>query len=287
MRYFHTALIILLIHTLVIPTPVSAADDPLIMGVFPRRNVKLTHKMFTPLAKYLSQQLGREVRLKTSKDFKTFWSDLNKHKFDLAHFNQYHYVVANEKLGYEAIVKNVEFGEATIAGSIMVRSDSGIKSLEDLRGKKVIFGGGPRAMISYIVPTYMLRMAGLTKGDYIELFAKNPPNSVLATYHKQADAAGTGAVVSRLKMVAQAIDTGEMEYLVKGEELTHLPWAVKGDMPAETRDKIQKIMTGLKDTLAGQAVLDAMEMSGMQPVKDSDYNEHRAIIDYVYPDGGP
>lgn len=286
MRYFRAALLIFLIHTFVIPTPVAVADDPLMMGVFPRRNVKLTHQMFTPLAEYLSQQLGREVRLKTSKDFKTFWSDLHKDEFDLVHFNQYHYVVANEKLGYQAIVKNVEFGEATIAGSIMVRSDSGIESLEDLRGKKVLFGGGPRAMISYVVPTYMLRMAGLKKGDYIEVFAKNPPNAVLATYHKQADAAGIGALVSRLKIVTKTIDISEMEYLVKGDALTHLPWAVKGDMPAQTRGKIRKIMTGLNDTLAGQAVLDAMEMSDMQSVEDSDYNRHRAIIDYVYPDGG-
>jgi phosphonate transport system substrate-binding protein len=287
MRYFRSALLILLVLTLVIPISEAVADDPLVMGVFPRRNVKLTHQMFTPLAEYLSQQLGREVRFKTSKDFKTFWADLHKHEFDLVHFNQYHYVVANKKLGYEAIVKNVEFGEGTIAGAIMVRSDSGIKSLEDLRGRKVLFGGGPRAMISYVVPTYMLRMAGLNKGDYQELFAKNPPNAMLATYHKQADAAGIGAVVSRLKMVTQSIDIGEMEILVKGDELTHLPWAVKGDMPAETRDKIQKSMAGLKNTLPGQAVLDAMEMSDMQPVKDSDYDQHRAIIDYVYPQGGP
>lgn len=169
----------------------------------------------------------------------------------------------------------------------MVRTDSGIKSLEDLRGKRVLFGGGPRAMISYVVPTYMLRMAGLNKGDYQELFAKNPPNAILATYHKQADAAGIGTVVSRLKMVNQTIDIGELKILIKGDDLTHLPWAVRGDMPAETRDKIQKSMAELKNTLAGQAVLDAMEMSDMQSVKDSDYDQHRAIIDYVYPQGRP
>jgi phosphonate transport system substrate-binding protein len=287
MKFFHRALLILLVCTFAIPVPVVAADDPLVMGVFPRRNVKLTHQMFTPLAEHLSQQLGREVQLKTSKDFKTFWSDLQKKEFDLVHFNQYHYVVANKNLGYEAIAKNVEFGENTLAGSIVVRSDSGIKSLDDLRGKKILFGGGPRAMISYIVPTYMLRMAGLKKGDYIEAFSKNPPNAIIATYHKQADAAGIGAIVTRLKMVSQAIDISEMEILIKGEPLTHLPWAVKGDMSPETRGRIQKIMIALKDNLSGHAVLDAMEMSDLQPVEDSAYSQHRAIINKVYPQGGP
>lgn len=287
MRYFRSALLVVLVCALMIPFPAAAIDDPLVMGVFPRRNVKLTHKMFTPLAEYLSQQLGREVRLKTSKNFKTFWSDLQKQEFDLVHFNQYHYVVANEKLGYEAIVKNVEFGEDTIAGCLMVRSDSGIKSLEDLRGKKVLFGGGPSAMISYIVPTYMLRRAGLRKGDYIEEFSKNPPNAAIAVYHQQADAAGIGAVVSRLKLVTQAIDVKKMQYLSRSEPLSHLPWAVKGDMQPETRDKIQKIMAGLKESVSGQTVLDAMEMSDMLLANDHDYDEHRLIIREVYPDGGP
>lgn len=280
-------LVVLLSASFLMPVSGMAADDPLVMGVFPRRNVKQTHRMFLPLANYLSQKLGREVQLKTTKDFATFWAALNRKEYDLVHFNQYHYVVANKKLGYQAIVKNVEFGENTIAGALMVRSDSGIKSINDLRGKKVLFGGGPRAMISYIVPTYMLRMAGLNKGDYIEAFAKNPPNAILSTYNKQADAAGIGASVTRLKMVNQAIDISKMEYLVRGEPLPQLPWAVKGDMPQETRARIRAIMTDLKDSLAGQAVLDSIEMSDMQPVNDSDYDQCRMIIRHVYPDGGP
>ncbi len=287
MKCARNALVAVLVCGVVVPVPVLAVDDTLVMGVFPRRNVKVTHRMFAPLANHLSLKLGRTVKLKTSKDFNAFWSDLHKKKFDLVHFNQYHYVVANKKLGYEAIVKNVEFGEDTLSGSLMVRSDSGIKSIEDLRGKKVLFGGGPRAMISYVVPTYLLRRAGLKKGDYIEAFAKNPPNAVISTFHKQADVAGIGSVVSRLKMVTQVIDIGQMEYLIKGEPLTHLPWAVKGDMPAETRVKIQKIMTGLNETVAGHAVLDSMEMSDIQLVEDSDYDQHRKIINEVYPDGGP
>lgn len=286
MLFTRGVLLFLLVCTAVFPVPILAADDPLVIGVFPRRNVTLTHRMFAPLANHLSQKLGREVQLKTAKDFKTFWSDLQNNKFDLVHFNQYHYVIAHDQLGYEAIVKNVEFGENTLAGSLVVRLDSGIKSIEDLRGKSVLFGGGPRAMVSYIVPTYLLRMAGLHKGDYVEVFAKNPPNALISTYHKQADAAGVGAVVSRLKMVNQAIDIGQMKYLVKGVALTHLPWAVKKDMPQETRDKIQKIMAGLKDSVSGLEVLDSMEMTDMQAVSDHDYDQHRKIILEVYPGGG-
>jgi len=287
MLFVRSVLAFLLVFTVVFPIPILAADDPLVMGVFPRRNVKLTHRTFAPLANHLSQKLGREVQLKTAKDFMTFWSDLHKNEFDLVHLNQYHYVIAHDQLGYEAIVMNVEFGENTLAGVLMVRADSDIKTVEDLRGKRVLFGGGPRAMASYIIPTYLLHMAGLNKGDYVEVFAKNPPNAIISTYHKQADAAGIGSIVPRLKMVKQAIDIGKMEYLARGEPLPHLPWAVKKDMPQETRDKIKKIMAELKDSALGQAVLDSVEMTDMQPVSDRDYDQHRNIISEVYSGGGP
>jgi phosphonate transport system substrate-binding protein len=130
-------------------------------------------------------------------------------------------------------------------------------------------------------------MAGLKKGDYTEAFSKNPPNALIAIYHKQADAAGIGSLVSRLNIVTQAIDISEMEYLAKGEPMSHLPWAVKKDMSAELRQNIQKIMIGLGDSVAGQAVLNSMEMSDMQTAEDSDYDRHREIINEVYPDGGP
>ncbi len=281
------AFIFLLICVVIFPTEIFASDDPLVIGIFPRRNVKQTHSMFAPLASYLTQKLGREVQLKTAKNFATFRLAMKRKEYDLVHLNQYQYVVANDELGYHAIAKNVEFGESTIAGALMVRSDSGMKTIQDLRGKKILFGGGPGAMVSYIVPTYMLRDAGLNKGDYIEAFAKNPPNAIISTYHGQADAAGVGDIALQLGMVHKAIDADKMTYLIRSEPLPHLPWAVKDDMPQETREKIQKIMTGLKDSPSGKAVLDSMEMSDMQPVTDGDYDHCREIIRQVYPGGGP
>ena len=44
-----------------------ADDESLTLGVFPRRNAKVTYKLFKPMAAYLSEQLNREVKLVTAK----------------------------------------------------------------------------------------------------------------------------------------------------------------------------------------------------------------------------
>ena len=110
-------------------------------------------------------------------------------------------------------MKNEEFGRDALAGSLIVRKDSGIRNVHDLKGKKIAFGGGPKAMIAYIVPVYLLQQAGLQASDYEATFAKNPPNAVLSVYYHQIDAAGAGDKALELNMVKSQINVNEMQHI--------------------------------------------------------------------------
>jgi len=256
----------------------SAEESSLIMGVFPRRNFTTTLKLFTPLAENLSAQLGRPVILESAKDFKSFWQQVQNRRYDIVHFNQYHYVKARKLYGYQVIVMNEEYGSKTLAGAIYVRKDSGINSVMDLKGKKIIFGGGPDAMVSYIIASSVLKQGGLANNDYITDFAINPPNAVKSLFFKQGDAAGAGDVVVILPVVTQAIDTSQLTILAKSKSLPHLPWAVKESLPTALKDRIREAFLSLNDPAKGQAVLDAAKLSGLQPASDRDFDPHRQII---------
>ncbi len=260
----------------------NRGQQTLVLGVFPRRNVKTTYKIFTPLVQALSQHLGINVKLVSAKNFHDFWSGVQNREYDIVHFNQYHYVVAYELYAYDVILKNLEFGESTIAGSVAVRKDQDIDSIDDLRGKHIIFGGGYRAMMSYIAVTWLLRQGGLGPDDYKESFARNPPNALITAYHKRADAAGAGDMAIRLDVVKKNIDVSEMKYLARTESLTHLPWAVKRELDPMLKDKIASFLDGLKDDPAGQKILDAAKLSGLLVASDKEYNEHRELIKKVY-----
>lgn len=257
-------------------------DDPLVLGIFPRRNAKETIKLFQPITDYLSQQLGRRVQLVTGKNFESFWQDVIDKRFDIVHYNQYDYIVSHKLYDYQVILKNEEFGSATIAGSIWVRNDSDIKSITDLKGKKVAFGGGPKAMVSYIIPTYLLMNGGLKKQDYQEIFAKNPPNSLLSTYYRQTDAAGAGDRVVKLNVVSKQIDADQMRLLIKSEDLPHIPWAVKNTLPEDLKTKIKQLMLLLNESPEGEKILSAAKLTGIRDANDHDYDEYRKILDAVY-----
>jgi phosphonate transport system substrate-binding protein len=269
------SLLSLIAMTAVVPV-IQAADDPLTMGVFPRRNAAETTRMFTPMAEYLGEQLGRKVNLVTSRDFDSFWRGVMERRYDVVHYNQYHYIRSAQT--YQVITHIEEFGKSTIAGAVYVRKDSGIKDLAHLRGRTVLFGGGEDAMISYITNRYLMQQAGLKKDDFKSLFAVNPPNSILALHHRQADAAGAGDGVLELPVVKNAVNTGELTALAVSAPLLQLPMAVKRDMPDKLRAAIQSALLNLKDSEAGKQALKSANLTGMGKAEDKDYEPHRKIV---------
>jgi phosphonate transport system substrate-binding protein len=258
-----------------------AADAPLVMGIFPRRHATLTTELYAPLAAYLSRELGREVRLVTAKDFDAFWDGVEQRRFDIVHYNQFHYVRSADK--YRVIAHNEEFGLGTVAGALYVRKDSGISAIEQLRGRKIVFGGGTDAMMSYILPSYLLLQAGLQPADYETVFSKNPPNSLISLFHGKADASGAGDILIDLPVVRNAMDTSTVTHLGMTERLLHLPWAVRKDMPKALSTRIQALLAGLKASDEGRVILTRAEMTGFGAASDVDYDPHRRIIRKVMP----
>ena len=273
---------VVIIAGLTLPSMLAFASKPgLIIGIFPRQKTTATFKHFTPLAQYLSRVLDRTVTLETAPDYSAFMSELNTARYDVVHFNQYHYVRSHKTLGYKVIAMNEEAGKSTIAGAILIKKDSGMESIEQLRNSKIVFGGGPDAMMSYIVPRYLLLQVGLKKGDYSEEFAINPINALLAVHFGKAKAAGVGEVVARLPVMKEQYEMEKYKNLIVSEELAHLPWATKGNMSVELRNKIQHALITLIDSKQGRKILQEANLTAILPANDADYNRHRTIISTV------
>lgn len=263
---------------LLVGMPALAQEDPFVIGVLPRRNVTDTVNAFAPLAEYLSTQLRRRVVLEPAKDFDAFWQAVAAKRYDLVHFNQLHYIRSHRDYGYQVILKNEEFGDSTISSAIVVHQDSTLETLIQLKGKKIAFGGNRDAMIGYVVPTALLRRAGLKRGDYTEVFVKNPLNAIAMTYIGETEASGTGTVVLRRPTLLAGVDAGKMKIITQSDALPHLPWAVKRETATPLREKIQKLLMSLADTAEGEQVLKPAQISDLVPATDAEYDIYRRLL---------
>ena len=279
--YKQTMKLVVILSLFISDFSVLLADDVLRIGIFPRRSVAVTTKMFTPLAEYLEEQLGRTISIDVPPDIPAFWSRLEKGNYDLVHLNQYHYIRANAKYGWQAILKNEEFGEDNIAGALWVIKDSDIRRIDDLRGKLIVFGGGDHAMVASIMTRDLLQQAGLSNDSYIGMATLQPLKSIISVYYKQADAAGVADLVVKLPIIRKKIDVSKLRLLAKSKSLAHLPWAIRGDMKVNEKEKIINSLLSLNDSSNGKSVLEAAGLTGIRPALDRDYDEHRLIIKRV------
>jgi phosphonate transport system substrate-binding protein len=128
--------------------------------------------------------------------------------------------------------------------------------------------------------------AGLKEQDFRSEFAVNPPNTLLALYNKQADAAGGGDILIDLPAVKNAVNTQALRVLAVTEPLLFLPWAVKNTMPAKLALSIQSILVDLGRSDAGKEVLNAAQTTGFGKASDRDYDPHRKMTRAVFgPEG--
>jgi len=269
-------ILLLLCLTAAASPALRAEDGPLVLGIFPRYNATETTTRYTPIADYLQQRLHRKVTLLTSKDFQSFWRGIEERRYDIVQYNQYHYIRSAKT--YQVIAHNKEFGKSTMAGALYVRKDSGITDLKQLRGRTVLFGGGEDAMISYIVPMYMMLQAGLKKDEIKSEFAVTPINSVIGVYNKLAEAAGSADNALGQPVIRNAIDTDQLTALAVSEQLLQLPWAVKRTTPTKLREAMQAALVNLEGTEAGRNILKTALLTGIGKAQDRDYDPHRKMV---------
>ncbi|MDJ0808214.1 MAG: PhnD/SsuA/transferrin family substrate-binding protein [Gammaproteobacteria bacterium] len=259
-------------------TAFADSVDGLSVGIFPRRDSQTTREMFEPLMEYLSQELDLEVSLDVPPDFEAFWVRLRENRYDLVHLNQYQYLRAHQLYGYEAILRNEEMGRSEIATVIWVRQGEGIDRPRDLKGKKVIFGGGRQAMVSYIMAVDLLREHGLEDDEYLMEFALNPVSAVLSLYYRQSVAAGSGDILPQLLAIREPIPVDAFKPLLKSRPVAQLPWAVSPTLTEKHSGQIMHALTQLKQTIGGQQLLVGAGLTGIVLATDSDYDPHRRIV---------
>jgi phosphonate transport system substrate-binding protein len=267
----------LIIIQLILPVLVMA-QEPLRMGIFPRRNATATIKMFKPMAEYLSARLDREVILVTAKDFPSFWHGVQQQRYDLVHYNQLHYLQSRDAYGYQVVLMNEENGNNTIRSAITVRKNNGIQQLADLRGKTVAFGGDNTAMISYVTNTVLLRRAGLMPGEYKQIFSRNPPNACIASYQGVADAAGIGVPALSMPVVKKHIKTDQMVILATSEPVSQLPWAVHSRVDEQTRTRIIQSLLELNESDTGKKILSQAKLTALRPANEEDYETSASLL---------
>ena len=146
--------------------PLEIGEKEFIIGVHPLHNPKRLHEIFGPIAEYLSQNIaGVNSKIEASRNYAAYDKKLYSREFHFALPNPFQ-TVNSLKHGYNVFGKMSD--DENFRGIFLVRKDSNIKEVIDLKGQAVSFPA-PTALAATMMPQYYLQQHGLNVMEDIDI----------------------------------------------------------------------------------------------------------------------
>jgi phosphonate transport system substrate-binding protein len=246
------------------------------LAVLPRLAAVELNRMFTPLAQYLTKETGEKVTLVIPKDFDAFKATMKAGQAELGFANSLIYVQLRKEVSLAPLAVAAEAKAGTrFRGIIIARQDSGIASLPDLKGRRLIFVE-PDSAAGYVFQVLLLNKAGFDmQRDFTILpFAKKHDNVTLAVFNKAADAGGIRE--DDLDKMRDQVDLSQIRVVAYTDYFPNWPVFAA---PGLAKDKAARVAAALLKLKPGAAESDAVvgpaKLTGFAAVADKDYDRLR------------
>lgn len=244
------------------------------MGLIPADDAQEMLRNYEPIKEYLSEKLGIPVEIQVTSDYTAAIEAMRAKHIDMAWFGPFSYIIAANVAGAEAIVNGVKesTGSATYKSIIITNVNSGIETLEDLKGKSFAFVD-PTSTSGNLIPRKMLIENGIDPdNDFSVSYYAGTHNAVqYAIANGKVDAGASSDNVYQRMVEAGEISADVNKIIYESEPIPGSPIVVRGDLPAELKQKIQQALLDM-DQQTIHAVGGWGGITSYQKVSDSDYD---------------
>jgi len=255
-------------------------DNPIIMSFVPSGDTQEILASGEEIAKLVSEKTGLVIEANVGTDFAAVREAMGAEKAHIGWLNTFNYVLANEKYGVDVGLVTERFGLTTYKGQINVRADSGIESLEDLKGK-VMCWVDPNSTSGYIIPRIMLKANGIDpETDFAQTIEAGSHNNVITQVYNGDCDAGASYDDARSSVEEDLPDVKEqVVILATTTDIPNDSVSFIKDFPKEKREDIVNALLEIAGTEEGKQMLnDLYSIAGLQKAEDSFYDAFRADL---------
>jgi len=255
-------------------------DNPIIMSFVPSGDTQEIIASGDAIAEMVQEKTGLVIDANVGTDFAAVREAMGAGQAHIGWLNTFNYVLANEKYGVDAGMVTERFGSTSYAGQFNVLADSGIASLDDLKGK-VICWVDPNSTSGYIIPSIMLKAEGIDPdtdfANQIEAGSHN--NAITQVYNGDCDVSTTYAD-ARSSVEDDLPDVKDkVAVLATTSDIPNDSVSFIKDFPADKRKAIVDALLAFAATEEGKEVLNNLySISGLQSSDDGFYDAFRADL---------
>lgn len=267
------------------PCVATAQGKPIHLVLTPSQKPTNLLEAGAEFGQVLQKLVGVPFRVTVASDYAAVIEALRNRTADLAFVHPGGYVLANREAKAMILVRNVWHGKSTFTSHIYVRKESGIKQLEDLRGKTMAFVD-PASASGYIYPMVMLIQKGLVKNRDPKTFfrevvfsgAHDASMRALLNGHVDAIASFDMARSQYLK------NPGDQERIVHIAESPPIPEAgiaMRDGFEPALAERVRGALLQIRGPQHAALLSRLYEIDGFEPANDADYAPVRAAIELL------
>jgi phosphonate transport system substrate-binding protein len=246
-----------------------------------------TLKRFRPLTQYLSEQTGVDFEV-VPVDTQDFAERFAAGDFEFTHSNSLVYLILHQEhqVNLLATEKRGRYGSST-SGSIISRKGSGIKTLDDLKGKRMIFG--PQLAPSGFLAAYDIMLRGGIDPEKELAFYAIPSGSfkhekvIYAVYFGQFDVGAAPSLDLELMIAEGKITADDFNIIAESPIIPYCTFGAGKDVDPKLAEKFRQALINLtkEQTVryGGEdlKVLASAWVDGYETLPDSDYDQLREM----------
>jgi phosphonate transport system substrate-binding protein len=203
-------------------------------------------RKFTPLANYLEKALGMKVEFTPVSDYPAAVETLVNKKVDLVWFGGFTFVQANLRSGGKVVPLAQREEDTKFQSVFIAKTDSGIKSLADMKGKQISFGS-QSSTSGHLMPRSFLLQANINpEKDFRRIAYSGAHDATIASVVSgKVDAAALDITVWKKFVSENKVDTQAVNVFFTTPGYFNYNWSVHADMPAAMQAKVKAALLAL------------------------------------------
>lgn len=276
-------LLLCLALMVLMPATPAHADTPKVLriGLIPEQDIFVQKKRYQPLFDYLEKKLNIQIESQILSRYGNLIANFNELELDAAFFGSFTGALAIKKLGMIPLARpHLIEGLSSYYGLIFVRKQSGIRTAEDMYGKRMVFVD--RATTAgYLLPLDYFKQNGIVDystwfADYY--FAGTHEDAILEVLKGHADVgAAKNTIFYQLARVnPQILDN--LEILATSPHVPENTFGIRTDLPKGLATLLREHLLSMHQTPEGRTALDFL---GAQRFLITTAEDFQPVFDYA------
>ena len=256
-----------LVILLILSFPVASVEGQreYIFGVFPYMPLNKLYEVHAPMADSFSKKIDTPVVMRSAPSFESFRESLRREEYDIAFIQPFDYPNAHDKHGYLPLARR----GAQLRNILLVRKDSPLNSIEDIKGK-LIAAPAPSAAVTLIMKRELAKKDIDAVKDVRWVYKHSHFACMQSVLVKEADACSTA--IRALKHWESVRLEERFRVIHNSETMPHTLMVAHKRVPEKTREVIKQTIINWSKTPDGQKILSRGNMIPFVSASDEEYN---------------